>query len=190
MDIDDAYRVLGLEAPAAQDEVNEAFRELARMVHPDRYQTDAKLRRRAEQHFKTISDARDSLLAHLAGRTQRPAASPTRGKPAGRSGHSANPEVRQLQAELQKIAQAEALLQMRYDAAIRSRRVGLLWLAGGAILTFATFQSGVGILFWGAILWGGWRAITAQSFVSSCLREDAKIDAARAEIKRRLSSVA
>ncbi len=63
MRLDEAYRTLGIEPGAMQSEVQAAYRELAQMLHPDRYATDEKLRCRAEAQFKRINVARDTIAA-------------------------------------------------------------------------------------------------------------------------------
>ena len=55
MTVDEALSVLGLESDAAPDDIEVAWRELAQMLHPDRYGSNAKLRRRAERQMSRIN---------------------------------------------------------------------------------------------------------------------------------------
>lgn len=69
---EEALTALGLEADATQEEITAAYRELAQMLHPDKYGTSKRLRERAEQQMRVINEARDMLLR---GRTRKRAAS-------------------------------------------------------------------------------------------------------------------
>lgn len=122
MTTDEAYALLGLERGASRADVNTAWRELAQMLHPDRYGSNAKLRARAEQQMARVNEARDVLLKGGASR----AAGPERdGSPAAIA-HEA--EVRAGAAEAARIA---VVTQAR---TVRERRAGYLKLvAAGAI---------------------------------------------------------
>ncbi len=55
------YEVLGLKRNASPDEVKEAYRDLARVWHPDRFPTDPRLRKKAEEKLKEINEAYEHL---------------------------------------------------------------------------------------------------------------------------------
>ncbi len=59
---EEAAAVLGVEAGASAVEVRAAYRELAQMLHPDKYGDNKKLRARAEQQMRAVNEARDVLL--------------------------------------------------------------------------------------------------------------------------------
>lgn len=59
---EEALRVLGLEEGVSRAEINTAYRELAQMLHPDKYGSNQRLRKRAERQMATINEARDTLL--------------------------------------------------------------------------------------------------------------------------------
>lgn len=59
---DEALNVLGLAAGASREEISAAYRELAQMLHPDKYGDNKRLRARAEQQMRAINEARDVLL--------------------------------------------------------------------------------------------------------------------------------
>ena len=59
---DEALQVLGLKQGASPREVRLAYRELAQMLHPDKFNDNKKLRARAEQQMRSINEARDVLL--------------------------------------------------------------------------------------------------------------------------------
>jgi uncharacterized protein YjbI with pentapeptide repeats len=61
-DLDQCYRVLGLEPGASLAEVNQAYKDLAFIWHPDRVPEDNKrLRDKAQEKLKEINQARDQL---------------------------------------------------------------------------------------------------------------------------------
>ena len=59
---DEALSVLGLSADAGRDDITAAYRELAQMLHPDKYGDSKRLRERAERQMRSINEARDVLL--------------------------------------------------------------------------------------------------------------------------------
>ena len=65
---EEALTALGLDGDATQDEITAAYRELAQMLHPDKYGTSKRLRERAEQQMRVINEARDTLLRGRAAR--------------------------------------------------------------------------------------------------------------------------
>lgn len=78
---DEAAAVLGVEAGSSAAEVRAAYRELAQMLHPDKYGDNKRLRARAEQQMRAVNEARDVLLgkaaAAEAARARARAAAPT-----------------------------------------------------------------------------------------------------------------
>lgn len=58
---EEALTALGLESGATQGEIIAAHRELAQMLHPDKYGKSKRLRERAEQQMRVINEARDTL---------------------------------------------------------------------------------------------------------------------------------
>ena len=57
MDRVEAYRILGVPSTATQTEIREAYRDLAKVWHPDRFGQDARLRAKAEETLKAINEA-------------------------------------------------------------------------------------------------------------------------------------
>jgi hypothetical protein len=57
----DPLKILGLKSNASPDEIRQAYRDLVRVWHPDRFGTDARLRAKAEEHLKTINAAFHAL---------------------------------------------------------------------------------------------------------------------------------
>jgi len=60
--LDQYYRLLGLEPGASPEEVNQAYKDLAFIWHPDRIPEDNhRLRQKAQEKLKEINQARDQL---------------------------------------------------------------------------------------------------------------------------------
>lgn len=62
MTVSEAWTVLGLAPGAPREDITAAYRELAQMLHPDKYGDNKRLRARAEQQMRAINEARDLLL--------------------------------------------------------------------------------------------------------------------------------
>jgi curved DNA-binding protein CbpA len=61
-DLDHCYKVLGLLPGASKDEVNQAYKDLAFIWHPDRIPADNhRLKQKAQEKLKEINQARDKL---------------------------------------------------------------------------------------------------------------------------------
>ena len=55
--IDRCIEILGLKPGASKEEVNEAYRDLASVWHPDRFATNLRLQKKAEERLKEINAA-------------------------------------------------------------------------------------------------------------------------------------
>jgi len=60
----DALRMLGLAPGATANEIRQAYRDLVKVWHPDRFGSDARLRAKAEEHLKKIIGAYRTLEAN------------------------------------------------------------------------------------------------------------------------------
>ncbi|MBV8886443.1 MAG: pentapeptide repeat-containing protein [Chroococcidiopsidaceae cyanobacterium CP_BM_RX_35] len=61
-DLDQCYRVLGLRPGASIEEVNQAYKDLAFIWHPDRIPPDnSRLQQKAQEKLKELNQARDRL---------------------------------------------------------------------------------------------------------------------------------
>lgn len=68
----DALRILNLQAGCSAAQVRQAYLDLVKVWHPDRFQTDGRLSARAERELQEINEAYDLLQSVMAG-TARPA---------------------------------------------------------------------------------------------------------------------
>lgn len=89
----DGLRVLSLGAGATQQSIREAYLDLAKVWHPDRFEADPRLKSRAEEQFKQIQVAVRQLQEHF---QQADAATPELaqrdGSRSGRAGWREEPE--------------------------------------------------------------------------------------------------
>jgi len=64
-EINRCYRTLELEPGASLEQVKQAWRELAKVWHPDRFPNDTKLQRKAQERLKGINGAHEILQQYL-----------------------------------------------------------------------------------------------------------------------------
>ena len=132
---DEALRVLGLHTDASRDEIQAAYRELAQMLHPDKFGDNKRLRERAERQMSTINEARDTLLksSRTAG-GRNASASTARHTPS-------TPEQIAFEATARaRAAEAARLVVVADLRTLRERRRSMLVMAAVAAL--------VAVLFW------------------------------------------
>ena len=95
-DLTQCYRLLGLEFGASLEEINQAYRDLVFIWHPDRIPSDnQRLRQKAQEKIQELNYARDQLRSYLQNRQPRtpsikpPSSSPSRyhGSPQPDSGY-------------------------------------------------------------------------------------------------------
>jgi hypothetical protein len=61
MNPEECWRILGVPADAGPEAIRQAYLDLARVWHPDRFQSDERLRRIAEMHFQEVNGAYTTL---------------------------------------------------------------------------------------------------------------------------------
>lgn len=127
---DEALNVLGLQPGATREEVNVVYRELAQMLHPDKFGGNKRLRERAEQQMRRINEARDTLLKGGPSRSRRRS-----------SGASAAPDSpasiafeATARANAAETARLTVVAQLR---TMRERRRSMLAMLGVAALVMA-----------------------------------------------------
>jgi hypothetical protein len=72
----DCFRALGVAPDASWEEVRQAYKDLVRVWHPDRFQSDPQLRERAEQKLQRINEAYYALKNSEIFRASQPDPSP------------------------------------------------------------------------------------------------------------------
>lgn len=143
---DEALSVLGLEPGSSRAEILAAYRELAQMLHPDKFGENKRLRARAEQQMKRINEARDVLLkATGAGSRERSAPRREGSVPADSSPEAILFEAR-ARARAAETARLSVVAQLR---TMRERRRSMLVMAGAAAITtflFLRVRGGLGAM--------------------------------------------
>lgn len=132
---DEALRVLGLKGDASPEDIKVAYREMAQILHPDKYAENAKLRERATEQFKQVNQARDVLIgkATRGSRNQTSSRYSTETSYSDFSYSDENVSAAMLKARLVGIAAARVQLVAQLDAERDSRKVALIMVGGGAI---------------------------------------------------------
>lgn len=67
MRLEESYRVLDLDAGATDEEVKNAWRDLTKVWHPDRFGHDPQMQGKAEEKLKAINAAYESIRAYRDG---------------------------------------------------------------------------------------------------------------------------
>ena len=131
---DEALQVLGLKPGATRDEVQVAYRELAQMLHPDKFADNKRLRERAEAQMRSINEARDMLLKGF-GQRARSAGGPAASGVRSSAGASRTPASIAFEAEVRAHAAETARLAVVAQArTLRERLSGMMGLAVVAAL--------------------------------------------------------
>ena len=189
---EEALRVLGLKSDATPSEVQVAYRELAQMLHPDKFGDNKRLRERAEQQMRTINEARDVLLkgARTSRRTAGRRASATTNSPASIAFEAT------ARANAAETARLSVVADLR---TMRERRRSMLTMAGIAAvvaLVCSRMRGGLGVTVFSiasmVAVWGVVDAALLSSQVEALQKRSRELlqarDAARkiAEEARRL----
>lgn len=105
----DPYKVLGVSPSATDEQVKEAYRNLAKKYHPDQY-TDSPLKDLADEKMKEINEAYDAITAQRKAGNQRGGYAYSGGyNPVGNNANSGFSDVRSL-IMAGRIADAEQIL--------------------------------------------------------------------------------
>jgi formylglycine-generating enzyme required for sulfatase activity len=119
-DLQAAYRVLELEPGAPPERVKEAWRELAKVWHPDRFPNDPKLQKKGNEKLKEINEAYQRITAYQSG-----GGSDLRAGAAQRAREAAEARAREearIRAEATARAEAEARARAEAEAPERAER--------------------------------------------------------------------
>ena len=143
---DEALNVLGLEPGASRAEISAAHRELAQMLHPDKFGENKRLRDRAEQQMKRINEARDVLLKG-AGANPRATSRPRHERPTSAGG---SPEEVLFEATARaRAAETARLAVVAQLRTVRERRRSMVAMAAVAAVVaflFLRVRGGLGAM--------------------------------------------
>lgn len=182
---DEALQVLGVRADASRDEIALAYRELAQMLHPDKFGENKRLRARAEQQMRRINEARDVLLKGAgrgAARGNR-ASGASSGPSARGAGASSTPgqirfeaEARARAAETARLAVVAQMRTMRE----RRRTMGLMAAVALVVAFFVARSRGaIGLLVGSVastlVVWGIVDVISLSGQIAALQKRSAEL---------------
>ena len=174
---DAALSVLGLDVGASASEVSAAYRELAQMLHPDKYGDNKRLRARAEQHMRSLNEARAVLLG------RRPSAASA---PRSRASASASEQIAQEASARARAAETARLAVVVQLRTLRERRRGfmsLLVLSAAAMLICSRLRGTVAMLGFSIssmlLIWGAADAIALGNQISVLRRRSLELTKTR-----------
>lgn len=72
MDIKRCFEILELDHSASVDELNQAYRDLVAVWHPDRFPINPRLKAKAGEKLKAINESCKKLLVFFIGSTRTP----------------------------------------------------------------------------------------------------------------------
>ncbi|HJG36941.1 J domain-containing protein [Enorma phocaeensis] len=195
---DEALTTLGLDEGATREEIQIAHRELAQMLHPDKFSENKRLRSRAEQQMKRINEARDVLLKSVgsarrsgADGTGRSSGGRARGGASGAGAGSDSPAQIRFEAEARAHAAETARLtvaaQLRTMCERRRSMGGLAAVAALAMLVTSRMRGTLGMLVFSVAsmltVWGIVDVVSLSSQIATLRKRSADLlrqrDAAR-----------
>ena len=56
------FEILGVPEVASKDEIKQAYKDLVKVWHPDRFSGDSRLQQKAQEKLKVINEAYDALI--------------------------------------------------------------------------------------------------------------------------------
>jgi hypothetical protein len=131
---DEALRILGLEEDATEADIKLAYKEMAQILHPDKFADNKKLAERATEQFKNVNQAKDVLLSSKRTRSN---TSRSTGRSASYTSYDSSPAsgggAASLKARLAGIAAARVQATAQLDAEKDRRRVGIYLVVGGIV---------------------------------------------------------
>jgi curved DNA-binding protein CbpA len=64
-DIDKCYEILGVNVGASIEEVKQSYRDLVKIWHPDRFDNDPRLQKKASEKLKEINRAYNDICSYI-----------------------------------------------------------------------------------------------------------------------------
>lgn len=180
MNRSEALQVLGLSGGASDDEVALAYRELAQMLHPDKFGENKRLRARAEQQMRRINEARDVLLKGRRGNgVPRGSGAPRRAKASAATDPARIRFEAEARARAAEVARLTVVAQAR---TMRERRRSMATMAlVAAVVTIACsrMRSSAGMLACSVasmlVVWGIVDVVSLSGQISTLRRRSADL---------------
>lgn len=174
---DEALRVLGLEEGASEEDIKLAYKEMAQILHPDKFNANQKLKDRATEQFKQVNEAREILLSNKGRRGSGQQRATTAGSTYAQGRRSHNNRAAVLEARLNGIAAARVQLVAQRDAEEDSRKIGLIMLAGGVIAAaIGRRMPALLAVSSTALIWGIIKIINAQATIRTMNKHLTQLD--------------
>lgn len=185
---DEALAALGLSDGASRSEIIAAHRELAQMLHPDRYGSNKRLHARAEQQMKRINEAREVLLGASARRSGQHSGHRTARATA--SGAATAASIRfeaEARARAAETARLSVVTQARTMRERRRSMGGMVAVAALVMLVCSRLRGTLGTLAFSVasmlVVWGIVDVVSLSGQISTLQRRAAELlsqrDAAR-----------
>ncbi len=175
----EALRILGLQEGSTEADVKQAYKEMAQILHPDKQGSNEALKKRAEEQFKQVNEARDVLIngkSHSSRRsapnTRTAAQTQTAWHPPTTSGSWSS--------QLEAIATARMELVAQRDAERDSRKIGIWLLVAGALACAIPFLRRFAVV----MLIGPVAAVTGLLKIIYAQRQINAIDQRLVELER------
>lgn len=155
----EALRTLGLDEDATPDDIKNAYRETAQILHPDRFATNKKLQARATEQFKNLQEAYEFLVSGKGPRSR------DASRPQGSSSSA--------DARLAGIAAARTQLVKQRDVALDERRNGIGMAVVGAIVALLAGRRPFGLfgvvaaIASAAAVWGIVQVVSSQRSINT-----------------------
>ncbi len=167
----EALHILGLDDDASEADIKIAYREMAQILHPDRFAGNKKLEERATEQFKNLQEAYEFLILNKGGR-----AHPKTGQKYTQqtsSHHHSRSTAEDLEAQLAGIAAARVQLISQRDLVFDERRNAGAMIALGMIAACICGRRPVGLFGFitaigvAIVVWGITQALTAQRTITT-----------------------
>ena len=186
---DEALRLLGLDEDATEADIKLAYKEIAQILHPDKYADNKRLADRATEQFKLINEA----YQYLAGKkgSSRKGSGGGKSRSSGAS-YGASDRAAELMARLAGITAARTQLSAQLDAENDRRKIGIYLTAGGAIgmILGEFFAMRIIMPFGGtALIWGVIQLFNAQSNIKMIRQHLEKLDKDRKKYEKELKKL-
>lgn len=176
----EALQVLGLSGDASDDEVALAYRELAQMLHPDKFGENKRLRARAEQQMRRINEARDVLLKGRRGNgVPRGSGAPRRAKASVATDPARIRFEAEARARAAEVARLTVVAQARTMRERRRSMTAMALVAAVVTIVCSRMRSSVGMLACSVasmlVVWGIVDVVSLSGQISTLRRRSADL---------------
>ncbi|MCD8316869.1 MAG: J domain-containing protein [Eggerthellaceae bacterium] len=146
----EALKTLGLGEDATPEDIHEAYRECAQILHPDRFAGNKKLQERATEQFKHMQEAYEYLTKGFGKSRKSTKSAPASSRPGSWRTNENGVEVEyitvtEIKARLAGISAARTQLVAQLDVLYDRRRNSLIMAVIGAIAVAITIRRPFGL---------------------------------------------